>query len=272
MQRLVLLVILASLLAGCFSPGGPSNTMPTTPDEYFTGEPTTLIVRFGSQTVQSWSPLFTAVAHANDSAIAYVRIGRVPEISVGFYQIPRDSLEPLVVQVPAERNYRIEAFTYNPVTGELLEVGAKQTDVAAKTVNEVEVPLATTLYTFEPPPELYSHGMFYLPLDVIDRDALNGRVLIARNPWEAEGENGVEAMHRANSESGDSWILNDGVGSRVPAVDEDTTLYYQIEVCTKPRMTRDGTTFCVYEPDITKGQSLYTITVKPHDPDLPTWP
>ena len=272
MQRLVLLVILASLLAGCFSPGGPSNTMPTTPDEYFTGEPTTLIVRFRPQTVQSWFPLFTAAAHANDSAIAYVRIGRVPEISVGFYQIPRDSLEPLVVQVPAERNYRIEALTYNPVTGELLEVGAKQTDVAAKTVNEVEVPLSTTLYTFAPPQELYSHGMFYLPLEVINRDALNGRVLIARNRWEAEGENGKDAMHRANKKPGDSWILNDGVGSRVPAVEEDTTLYYQIEVCTKPRMTRDGTTFCVYEPDITKGESLYTITVKPYDPELPTWP
>jgi len=174
MQRLVLLVILASLLAGCFSPGGPSNTLPTTPDEYFTGEPTpTRIVLERSPSATPMRALFS-VSNDNgeNTLIANIHIRRFTATNAVDYQkfltvqVPRSQTSVDVpVELPAERRYQVTATIYDPSRRStegfyvLAEAGA-QSNIAimAGQTNTITLTIGTLEYTIDRPPELYPGG------------------------------------------------------------------------------------------------------------------
>lgn len=280
MQRLVLLVILASLLAGCFSPGGPSNTMPTTPDEYFTGEPTpTRIVLERSPSAIPMRALFS-VSNDNgeNTLIANIHIRRFTATNAVDYQkfltvqVPRSQTSVDVpVELPAERRYQVTATIYDPSRRStegfyvLAEAGA-QSNIAimAGHTNTITLTIGTLEYTIDRPPELYPGGQLQ-QIDIrVPREY--GITDITRfyglEKWDKNSIDsfwGANGGHAGTGEPNTGW-LNYG---DVPFVTEPTKLYYQFRLCL-PMETQQGVEqLCAYIPDLDAGEPLFEIDIVP---------
>ena len=291
MQRLVLLVILASLLAGCFSPGGPSNTMPTTPDEYFTGEPTNVVVTVVSPgatatPVQAFSLMAAEVGPEQHEQHVLI-IGTPIRNEAGhayttkFTTMYVDPTETLVSRafndVPADRGLDFTAIRY--VDGLVVEFGrASGIEAPAGMTTFVDVPMLEPGYDIEIANPIPSGAkvLDYVAITAHNPDdnevpMLYGAVLLGLNEWTQEHGNGVGGLWDVNL-TGEGWITELAATSKVyeeiffAKVSEPTPLYYQVRLCVGrgflPQEHQELVR-CTYVPDVEAGEQLPHVMLVP---------
>lgn len=283
MLRFVLLVAVAVALVGCgggFSPGQP----PTTPDDYFTGEPTPTVIELQRQQAATASSVsaFALMAQNDETVKANIHIQRFTPANIVDYQqfltidVPKDApLVELPIELPAQQRYQVTATIYDPnLTSPegnylLLEFGSKQqVDILAGATNRVTVTLGGLDYSVVAPAQLYSGGnLRQVDISVPRSSGFNDITrYYGLKPWSA---NSTAAFWAANGGHAGSGIPNTGWlnSGSAPIVNEPTTLYYQFRVCS-PMQTATGTKhICAYIPDIDAGDSLFEITIYPSPTD-----
>ena len=291
MQRLVLLVILASLLAGCFSPGGPSNTMPTTPDEYFTGEPTNVVVTVVSPgatatPVQAFSLMAAEVGPEQHEQHVLI-IGTPIRNEAGhayttkfttMYVDPTETLVSLAFNdVPADRGLDFTAIRY--ADGLVVEFGrASGIEAPAGMTTFVDVPMLEPGYDIEIANPIPSGAkvLDYVAITAHNPDdnevpMLYGSVLLGLKEWTQEHGNGVDGLWAVNG-TGEGWITELAATSKVyeeiffAKVSEPTPLYYQVRLCVGrgflPQEHQELVR-CTYVPDVEAGERLPRVMLVP---------
>ena len=287
MQRLVLLFVLASLLAGCISSVGISPTVPTTPNDFFTGEPTpAMIVLERSQPVAPMAAIAAMSEGSSDDTenplVANIHVQRFTATGMVDFQrfytadVPRNApVVELPVELPAEQRYQVTATIYDPnaTSAEghyvLAEAGAqKNLAVMANHSNRIPVPVGALNYDVISPPVLYSGGNLR-QIDIAIPKEYNLTDITrfyGLNPW---GKNSTKAFWEANGGHAGTGVPNTGWlnSGNAPFVDAPTTLYYQFRAC-MPMQTQQGTKHvCAYIPDIESGEPLFEITILPEPND-----
>lgn len=280
---LALLGLVVVLAAGCWPWGKPTGSGSTVGGggrgggdggSVYNGEPTHVVIQLTGSQVARHPFRLLPVAFAAESQSVVVRIANYNEYGQQIYEVfkakPYDSTQGAAfeVTIPARRGYEISGVAHGSglkAVGLVSNIGA-----AADTTTVVTVPMAAPPYSLAAPLVVYQGGtvkQFAAHSDHV-MVAGNTDVLIGTREWKT---NSLDAFWRANDPKQGGWgaiSLGSGgvVGPRTfPAVNIDTTLYYQVRVCAKPMYT-GSQLYCYYDPDVEAGQPLWTATLSAGPP------
>lgn len=299
MRRIIPLLLLVLLVAGCGSGGAPAPTPsptdpPEDPQDFFTGEPTAAVIDLQRMANAPRTALLALQTNEGDdegepevepTLIANVHLKRYSGRLVDFQrhyevEVPHNAASvELPIEVPAEQDYEVTAFVYDPNIKSsegnliLVELGVEQEiGIMAEHTNHIPVPVSEPEYEITAPDELYSGGdLVQIRIDFAPEHELrDGTTFWGLNPWEA---NGTPAFWSANGGHVGQGIPNTGwmsheSGLTVPYVDEPTTLYYQFRQCKRIELQDESPFVCAYIPDIDAGEPLFEITIYPEPEEL----